>query len=246
MVGGLLMNKKVALEPLSFEEAIEFFQKKIVMEPKAWAWLKDEMKTRAFTVTNVATLDIIQNIYDELLETIENGGTLKEFQNNINTYIEDKGYTGLSAYRTDNIFRTNIQTAYNAGRYKQQMKTNITRNRPIWIYSAVNDSRTRPAHRALHGVARRFDDPFWETWYPPNGYRCRCSVRTASMREVERDGIKVETGDAPDVRSTTDGQVVSITPDIGFDTNPAKGWKLDMSKYDDKLQAAYQEKKNRL
>ena len=29
---------------------------------------------------------------------------------------------------------------------------------------------------ALHGVTLPIDDPFWEQFYPPNGWNCRCSV----------------------------------------------------------------------
>lgn len=240
-------EKKVKLEPLTFEEAKKFFKGKVVMEAKAWAWLTEEMRQRAFTVANVATLDIVQNIYDELLNTIENGGTLKEFQENINEYIEEKGYTGLTPYRADNIFRTNIQTAYNAGRYRQQTSPAVVKSRPVLIYSAVNDKRTRPAHRAMHGVARYADDPFWDTWYPPNGYRCRCSVRSASMRQVEKWGVKIETGEPPAVRETKEGQAVNILPDVGFDTNPGKTtFEPDLKKYDPKLQAQYKEKQERL
>ena len=30
------------------------------------------------------------------------------------------------------------------------------------------------AHRALDGKCFPVDHPFWHTWFPPNGHRCRC------------------------------------------------------------------------
>lgn len=234
------------LKPLAFEEAVAYFKDKVPMTAKEYAALIEEARAKAFTVSNVATLDIVQDIYEELLRAIDEGLTVAEFGARINAYIEDKGYLGLTPYRVDNIFRTNIQTAYNAGRYRQQTRPAVAKARPIWIYSAVNDSRTRPSHRAMHGVARRCDDPFWDTWYPPNGYRCRCSVRSASLREVRRRGIKVETGAPPALRELPDGRVVQLLPDVGFEHNPGKAWQPDMSKYAKRLREQFEAKQNRL
>ena len=43
-------------------------------------------------------------------------------------------------------------------------------------YRTAADSKVRPEHAALHGVTLPIDDPFWEQFYPPNGWNCRCSV----------------------------------------------------------------------
>ena len=47
---------------------------------------------------------------------------------------------------------------------------------PSLRYSAVNDKRTRPQHRAWHAIVRPINDPFWDTHFPPNGWRCRCTA----------------------------------------------------------------------
>jgi SPP1 gp7 family putative phage head morphogenesis protein len=238
------MSEEIQLENLTFEDALKYFRAKLPLTEKEFYALEAAARARAFTVANVATLDIVQAIYNSLLKAIETGATMEEFRQEVNEFIRDEGYTGLTPYRADNIFRTNIQTAYNVGRYAQQTLPSVTEARPIWIYDAVNDSRTRPAHLAMDGVARRYDDPFWDTWYPPNGFRCRCSVRTASEGEAERKGIAVETGDAPAERRTPDGQRVAAPwPDLGFDTNPAKsGWRPDLARYGPALKKQYEEK----
>jgi SPP1 gp7 family putative phage head morphogenesis protein len=43
-------------------------------------------------------------------------------------------------------------------------------------YLTVGDDRVRPAHAALDGTIKPADDPFWDTHFPPNGWRCRCTV----------------------------------------------------------------------
>lgn len=54
---------------------------------------------------------------------------------------------------------------------------------PNLEYRTVLDQRVREEHVKLHGVIRPIDDSFWDTHYPPNGWRCRCSVRS-SDKEV--------------------------------------------------------------
>jgi SPP1 gp7 family putative phage head morphogenesis protein len=242
MDGGLLMadKYKVKLEPLTFEEAMQFFKDKVALTPEQFAKLRRDVRIQAFTISGVASLDILKGVLDEITRALVEGTTIKEFQEGINTLMEKHGWEGLTPYRADNIFRTNIQTAYQVGRYKQMTDPEVIADRPYWQYDAVNDKRTRPAHRALDGVTRRYDDPFWNTWYPPNGYRCRCTVETLSQRQVDKQGVKVETGKPPAIRQIPDGPAVPVNPDPGFDRNPAKqAWEPDLTKYPPALRDAY-------
>lgn len=43
-------------------------------------------------------------------------------------------------------------------------------------YRTQKDGKVRPEHAALHGVTLPPSDPFWEEFYPPNGWNCRCTV----------------------------------------------------------------------
>jgi len=122
-----------------------------------------------------------------------------------------------SPWRLETIFRNNVQTAFNAGRHRQ-MKANTAR-RPYWQYDALNDSRTRPEHAAQDGKVYPADHPYWDTWYPPNGHNCRCSVRALSEKDIERQGLKIETSEN------------FADPDPGWDRNPAAEWKPDLSRY---------------
>ena len=47
---------------------------------------------------------------------------------------------------------------------------------PYLQYTAVMDGNTREEHAALNGVVKRMDDPFWDKYYPPNGWGCRCEA----------------------------------------------------------------------
>lgn len=43
-------------------------------------------------------------------------------------------------------------------------------------YRTQRDKRVRPAHAALDRVTLPITDPFWQDYFPPNGWNCRCTV----------------------------------------------------------------------
>jgi SPP1 gp7 family putative phage head morphogenesis protein len=49
-------------------------------------------------------------------------------------------------------------------------------DRYLLQYRTAGDDHVREEHAALEGVTLPVDDSFWETYYPPNGWNCRCTV----------------------------------------------------------------------
>lgn len=43
------------------------------------------------------------------------------------------------------------------------------------------------------------DDPFWDYFYPPNGFNCRCTVRAFSDRDLAKKDIRPRKSDLEDV-----------------------------------------------
>jgi SPP1 gp7 family putative phage head morphogenesis protein len=212
---------------LAPEEALDFWRDKIQLSPGVFSELSREAKIKAFAVSGIAKGDELNTVFTALEKSLKDGVPFAEFKKECAGIFEKRGWTGHRAWRVDNIFRTNIQTAYNTGRYQQMRETK--ESRPYWRYSAVNDTRTRPAHRAMHGKIFPADDPFWDTWYPPNGFRCRCSVNSVSQDNLEANGWKVETKDPTGglyepTDPVTGGKLPGrlLMPDYGWDFNPAK------------------------
>ena len=201
-----------------------------------------EYRALAFTVSGYTKAQVLKKFYDELLAALEDGNSLAEFRENMNDFLEAEGYEGITPYQAENIFRTNIQTAYNVGHYKRMTEPGVKALRPYWQYDAVNDSKTRPSHLAMDGRVFMADDPIWDTWFPPNGFKCRCTVKTLSKRQMEQRGLTVET-EAPRAARLEDGRFVNILPDPQFDTNPAKvRYQPDLTGYPEPLKKAYQER----
>ncbi|WP_264521190.1 phage minor head protein [Flavobacterium sp. N1994] len=72
---------------------------------------------------------------------------------------------------------------------------------PNLQYKTANDSRVRQEHADLQDIIKPINDPFWMSWYPPNGFRCRCYVTQT---------------DAEPTKGTP-----TIKPDAGFNNNVA-------------------------
>jgi hypothetical protein len=43
-------------------------------------------------------------------------------------------------------------------------------------YRTAKDERVRASHQALADITLPKEDPFWSSFYPPNGWRCRCTA----------------------------------------------------------------------
>jgi SPP1 gp7 family putative phage head morphogenesis protein len=123
--------------------------------------------------------------------------------------------------------RNNQQTAYSAGRYAKMQ--DVKKARPYWQFVTVGDDRVRPSHAILDGRVFEADHEFWAENYPPNGHKCRCGVRTLSARQVEQEGLEVETempGDGmyTDPKTGMEYHVARPGADKGWRDNPGRAW----------------------
>jgi hypothetical protein len=129
------------------------------------------------------------------------GTSFNDFRNGMLDMMKEKGWYGGAGHTKDEkryinwrigvMYDTNMRTAYAQADYRDQLQGADLR--PIWVYqSQVTGSNRRQEHIALHGKAFRWDDSFWDTYYPPNGWGCECYVVTESEQSAKKAGINVE------------------------------------------------------
>ncbi len=217
----------VKLEPLTMEAAAAFWKDKVILGPGEFNRLSDQAKIRAFAVAGIAKGDELTTVFNSIQRAIEKGISFSEFKKDCAKVFERRGWTGKRDFRVQNIFRTNIQTAYNSGRWQQQKKQAGTF--PYLQYSAINDTRTRKTHLALDGLVFPIDHPFWDDWYPPNGFRCRCTTLSLTKRQIERRGLKVQTENPtgkpialPNPLNKDKLHTQQLRPDPGSNHHPGK------------------------
>lgn len=209
------MTATIPLLPM--QEALDFWKAKTPLQAEAFHRLADEYRVRAFTVSGLAKMDQIVAVQKSLGKALARGEDFEVWSKGIGGVFQKAGWTGNHFYRLDLIFRTNIQTAYNAGRWTQAQEARGTH--PYAMYDAIDDDRVRPSHHAQDGKVYHLDHPFWKAWWPPNGYKCRCSVRMLSRDQVEALGLKVQHRVQLTYRDAK-GRRRLLRTDKGFGTNP--------------------------
>lgn len=226
---------------IPFEEAESYFRGKVPLSAKEFYKLADEYRTLAFTVSNYSKAQVLVKFKEALQAAIDGGATLQQFRSDMNQFLTDEGYKGVTPFQAENIFRTNVQTAYNVGHYRGMTDPAVKKLRPYWRYDAVNDQKTRKSHLAMDGKVYPADSPVWDEWYPPNGFKCRCIVTTLSERQVRELGLKVET-EVPRAAQLSDGRFVALLPDPNFASNPAKvPFQPDVTQLPPAIRAAYEQ-----
>lgn len=190
---------------MNFIEAENYARRrKITLPGDYYAETALDMRHRMFTVSGLANAGEISHVNQLFQDALASGGSLAQFKAD----MAAAGYE-LPPGRVETIYRTNAQTAYNQGRLEQALEG--AEFHPYLVYDAIDDSRTRAEHRALDGLVFHIerDRERWERIYPPNGYNCRCRMRSVTDREARR--VRKETP-VDDI-----GAILSANqPDKGF------------------------------
>lgn len=221
---------------LPFAEAIAFFRSKLNLGTRAWTDLWRDQHDHAFVVAGAMKAELVEDFRNAVDKAIAGGTTLEAFRRDFDSIVAQHGwaYKGGRNWRTRVIYDTNLRTAYQAGRFKQLSDPDLLASRPYWRYQHSDlVQHPREEHLALDGLVLRHDDPFWQTWFPPNGWGCRCSVHAESERTLRRLG-KDGPDQAPQIEIETrtvgargpSPRIVEVPKGIdpGWDYTPGRSW----------------------
>ena len=187
-------------------EAVRDFRAKGLHIGFHWRDTDEAQHLISFTAAKAARLDVLQALRNEVDRAIAEGVTFETFRKDLEPKLRSLGWWGRqpmldpktgktsivqlgSVRRLRTIFDTNLRMAYSRGRWERIER--IAADAPYLRYVAVLDARTRPDHLRWHGTVLPWDHPFWRTYYPPNGWHCRCTVMQLSDDDLEEFGWKV-------------------------------------------------------
>jgi len=159
----------------------------------------------AFSVAGVAVDDMLARIQGMLVMAIARGEGVENFKD------AAAEVTDLSRPRLETVFRTNVATAYAAGRASAAM-----RHDEIVGFKRVTtrDSATRRNHDAARGQVYSKNDPSLGWFLLPWGYNCRCTDVPVTRRQARRAGMDFTRGSD---RLVTPTWPANAFPDPGFE-----------------------------
>ena len=140
------------------------------------------LKESNYVFSGFKTFHELNEAFPSLLDTDGSRKPFERFLNDVQKVNETYNRWYLKAE-----YNFAMSSAAMAARWKQWWDDE-DRNRYLLQYRTVGDKRVREAHRALHNVTLPITSKFWDEYFPPNGWTCRCTaIRVRRDKYPESD-----------------------------------------------------------
>ena len=210
---------KGAVNPMEPGEAWRFFKDKVPMTRRAFDARQDIWHDKAFTIAGLDNEWAAARIKKAAENALAAGTLMDDWVREADMLFSEAGLTSTSAWHLETVYRTNVQGAVNAARYRalQSDTGPIAEFFPDLEYVTAGDDAVRDEHAALNGLIFPRNHGFWAKYYPPNGFNCRCIA-------LERTAIEKQRGDyEPQAAIPTENNGLKVEqPRQGFDRPPTE------------------------
>ena len=223
-------------------EDLHYFREKKLKPSFSYKDVWGEEHAHAFTVAKSAGFDILEDVRSAVDDAIAKGWTFATFRGKLEPTLRAKGWWGRRTVDDDKtgvnhvaqlgsprrlkiIYDSNLRAARAAGQWERAQRTK--RGLPYFLYGLGPSENHRPHHESKKGLILPVDDPFWDAWYPPNGWGCKCWLRQIGRSEAERLGGVSAPPDVGTVEFVNDRrgttELIPLGIDPGWHTSPGKG-----------------------
>ena len=172
--------------------------------------LRYALENNAFIFSGFKTFHSMREIG---LSMVTDRGTVKQYED------FKKDVQRINAHYNTNYLHAEyyhaVGSAQMAARWNEYAKDG---DRYDLQYRTAGDSRVREEHRLLDGITLPVDDPFWDKYFPPNGWGCRCEA-------VQVRKGKYTLSDSADSMRKGDNITAGVKQQM-FRFNPGKTMKL--------------------
>ncbi len=178
LMGWLYQQAGISPESLTAEEVQRFIRTHTdVLDGAVDTALKEvplddisvqRLKESNYVFSGIKTFHELNETFPSLLDEEGNRKPFNQFLNDVQKVYDTYNVQYL---RTEYNFAQ--ASALMAARWK---KFEQDGDRYNLQYRTMYDKRVRRTHRMLHNITLPIESPFWDKYFPPNGWNCRCTV----------------------------------------------------------------------
>lgn len=178
LMGWLYQQAEISPESLTAEEVQRFIRTHTdVLDGAVDTALKEvplddisvqRLKESNYVFSGIKTFHELNEVFPSLLDDEGNRKPFNQFLNEVQKVHDTYNVQYL---RTEYNFAQ--ASALMAARWK---KFEQDGDRYNLQYRTMYDKRVRRTHRMLHNITLPIESPFWDKYFPPNGWNCRCTV----------------------------------------------------------------------
>ena len=109
-------------------------------------------------------------LHEAFPKLIDENGEKKSFNRFLNDVQKiDKTYN-------ENYLRAEYNFAHASASMAERWESFDDGDNYLLQYRTANDGKVREEHAQMHGITLPKSDSFWDTFFPPNGWNCRCTA----------------------------------------------------------------------
>lgn len=178
LMGWLYQQAEVSPESLTAEEVQRFIRTHSdVLDGAVDTALKEvplddisvqRLKESNYVFSGIKTFHELNEAFPSLLDEEGNRKPFNQFLNDV-----QKVYDAYNVQYLRTEYNFAQASALMAARWKQFEQDGDRYNLQ---YRTMYDKRVRRTHRMLHNITLPIESPFWDKYFPPNGWNCRCTV----------------------------------------------------------------------
>lgn len=158
------VRKFIERQKLIFDNAVDTALKEVPLDDISVQRLKESN----YVFSGIKTFHELNEAFPSLLDEEGNRKPFNQFLNDV-----QKVYDAYNVQYLRTEYNFAQASALMAARWKQFEQDGDRYNLQ---YRTMYDKRVRRTHRMLHNITLPIESPFWNKYFPPNGWGCRCTV----------------------------------------------------------------------
>lgn len=158
------VRKFIERQKLIFDNAVDTALKEVPLDDISVQRLKESN----YVFSGIKTFHELNEAFPSLLDEEGNRKPFNQFLNDV-----QKVYDAYNVQYLRTEYNFAQASALMAARWK---KFEQEGDRYNLQYRTMYDKRVRRTHRMLHNITLPIESPFWDKYFPPNGWNCRCTV----------------------------------------------------------------------